>query len=61
MKKKRTEKVRDYMTTSPLAISSEDSLQTVNELLGKHNIRQMPVVDHGRLIGIVTDRDRRIS
>ena len=53
------EKVRDRMSPSPITINSEESLQTAMELLHKHNIRELPVVDHGELIGIVTDRDLR--
>ncbi len=55
----RAEKVRDRMSPSPITINSEESLQTAMELLHKHNIRELPVVDHGELIGIVTDRDLR--
>ena len=53
------EQVRDHMSLSPLTIGAEDSLQTAIDLLHKHNIRELPVVEHGRLIGIVTDRDLR--
>ncbi len=55
----RAEQVRDRMSRSPVTISSEESLQTAIELLHKHNIRELPVVEHGELIGIVTDRDLR--
>lgn len=47
------------MSVVPITIASEDSLQTALDLLHKHNIRELPVVDHGKLVGIVTDRDLR--
>jgi acetoin utilization protein AcuB len=47
------------MTTSPLTVTSEDSLQIAMDILRKRNIRELPVVDHGHLVGIVTDRDLR--
>jgi acetoin utilization protein AcuB len=47
------------MTRSPVTIDSEASLQTAIDLLHKHNIRELPVVEGGRLVGIVTDRDVR--
>ena len=56
---KGTEQVRDLMSAPPRTITSQDSLQSAMELLHKHNIRELPVVEHGRLIGIVTDRDLR--
>lgn len=58
-KAERAEQVRDRMSRSPVTISSEESLQSAMELLHKHNIRELPVVEHGDLIGIVTDRDLR--
>ena len=53
------EQVQDCMSLSPFTIGPEDSLQTALDLLYKHNVRELPVVEHGRLIGIVTDRDLR--
>jgi acetoin utilization protein AcuB len=47
------------MTSPPVTVTPEDSLQTALELLGRHNVRQLPVVDDGRLVGILTDRDLR--
>ncbi len=56
---KRGEQVRDHMSSSPVTISSDESLLNAMELLHKHNIRELPVVERGELIGIVTDRDLR--
>lgn len=56
---KKPQQVLDRMSLSPLTIGPEDSLQTALDLLHKHNIRELPVVEHGKLIGIVTDRDLR--
>lgn len=53
------ERVRDRMSLSPFTVGPEDSLQAAIDLLHKHNIRELPVVDRGRLVGIVTDRDLR--
>lgn len=47
------------MSASPITVGSEDSLQAALDLLHRRNIRELPVVDNGRLIGIVTDRDLR--
>ena len=51
--------MRDRMSAPALTVTSQDSLQNAMELLHKHNIRELPVVEHGKLIGIVTDRDLR--
>ena len=58
-KKKQTVMVEDCMSKSPVTISSSDSLQSAIDLLHKYNIRELPVIDYGRLAGIVTDRDLR--
>lgn len=47
------------MSKVPLTVSSGDSLQAAIDLLVKHNIRELPVMEHGKLAGIVTDRDLR--
>ncbi|HSK30428.1 MAG TPA: CBS domain-containing protein [Candidatus Limnocylindria bacterium] len=52
-------RVRDYMTMDPVTVGPNDSLQTVINLLRRLDIRSVPIVEHGKLIGIITDRDVR--
>jgi CBS domain-containing protein len=53
----RTLRVREVMVESPVTVSSGDSLQHALSLLEKHQVHQLPVVEHGRVVGIVTDGD----
>jgi acetoin utilization protein AcuB len=52
-------KVVDVMTKDPLTVSPIESVGKADELMAENTIRQIPVVDGGELIGIVTDRDIR--
>jgi len=47
------------MTVDPMTVGPGDSLQKVVDLLRRRDIRSVPVVEDGKLIGIVTDRDVR--
>ena len=47
------------MSVDPVTVAPNDSLQRVVELLRRRDIRAVPVVEDGKLIGIVTDRDVR--
>ena len=58
-KMSRLKLVRDCMTIDPATVGPRDSLQKVVELLRRRDIRSVPVLEDGRLIGIVTDRDVR--
>lgn len=51
--------VGDCMTVDPATVAPKDSLQRVIELLRRRDIRTVPVVEAGKLVGIVTDRDVR--
>jgi CBS domain-containing protein len=55
----RVKLVRDCMTCDPASVRPNDSLQRVVELLRRRDIRSVPVLEDGRLIGIVSDRDVR--
>jgi len=55
----RVKRVRDCMTCDPASVGPNDSLQRVVELLRRRDIRSVPVLEDGRLIGIVSDRDVR--
>src|SRR5574341_2222197 len=51
--------VRDCMTVEPPTVGPWDSLQKVIELLRRRDVRSVPVIEEGKLVGIVTDRDTR--
>lgn len=52
--------VRDWMTSPVITITPDTSLPDACELIRKHSIRRLPVVDKkGHLIGIVTRGDLR--
>ncbi len=52
-------KVADLMTTNPLSVDPEDSIQQALDIMDQENIRQLPVTNDKELIGIITDRDIR--
>lgn len=58
-KMNRGKRVRDRMTVDPVTVGPQDSLQKVVELFRRRDIRAVPVLEEGKLIGIVTDRDVR--
>lgn len=49
--------IRNYMTPSPITIPSHTPVLEAMEILKKHRIRQLPVVDKGVLVGLVTRYD----
>ena len=49
--------VRDVMTPSVITVTSEQTLRDAVDLLRSKHIRQLPVVNGTKLIGIITDRD----
>ena len=51
--------VADWMTESVLAVEIFDSIATARQLMAKHRINQLPVLENDSLVGIVTDRDIR--
>ena len=49
--------VKAYMTREPYSVASTDSLRRAHDLMHRHEIRHLPVLDGGRLVGILADRD----
>ena len=48
---------REIMMGSPVTLKPEDSLSLASDVIALGRIRHIPVVDDGRLVGIVTERD----
>ena len=51
--------VREVMTRAVLAVGPETPCDKMWRLMDEHRIRHLPVVDGGRLVGMVSDRDVR--
>jgi acetoin utilization protein AcuB len=51
--------VRDWMTEHLVTLSPEASVAEALTLCRKRRIRHIPILDKGRLVGIVSDRDLR--
>jgi CBS domain-containing protein len=49
--------VSDVMTTRIVAAEPEDTIQKVAELMTKNNVQRVPVVEEGKLVGIVGRAD----
>lgn len=49
--------IEKYMTTTPYTIGSDQSLAKAEKLMSEHRIRHLPVLDGGKLVGLLSDRD----
>ncbi len=49
--------IQKYMTTIPFSIGPDQPLSRAHTMLREHNIRHLPVLSGGKLVGILTDRD----
>jgi acetoin utilization protein AcuB len=49
--------IHKYMTTTPHSIGEDQTLAHAHEVMRKHNIRHLPVLTGGTLVGLVTERD----
>lgn len=52
--------VNDLMTVIPNTVTPSTKLRQVVDLMKSQNCRQLPVLENGKLVGIVTDRDIRL-
>lgn len=48
---------RDVMTRNPKTVKPTDAVQQIAQLMVDEDTGIIPVVDNGRLVGVVTDRD----
>jgi len=48
---------RQFMTGSPLTIGRGESLAAAHDLMRKHQVRHLPVVDGSDVVGVLSQRD----
>ena len=50
-------KIRDVMTPDPRTVSPNDTVQSAAQVMRTEDIGAVPVVENGRVLAVVTDRD----
>ena len=50
-------RIRDIMTKNPITVDSETLVLDAQKIMKESNIRRLPIVDKGKLVGIVTQHD----
>ena len=52
-------RVAEKMTTNPTTVGAHDSLAAARALMQAERFKHLPVVEGGRLVGVISDRDLR--
>ncbi len=50
-------RIRDVMIKNPITIDSDTYVLDAQKIMKENNIRRLPIVDKGKLVGIVTQHD----
>ena len=53
--------VADYMTPSPHAVHLQDRLTSAREKMTKVGARHLPVIEDGKVVGVLSDRDLQVA
>jgi len=49
--------VKDFMSASPITINADTPILEALNIMRKRKVHQLPVMDHGKLVGLVTERE----
>ncbi|AEG61666.1 CBS domain-containing protein [Desulforamulus ruminis] len=52
-----TQSLKDIMTQNVATIGPDQSAQEAARLMSQHNVGSIPVVENGKCVGMITDRD----
>jgi IMP dehydrogenase len=56
---RRVKKAMTGMILDPVTLSPKETLRTARSLMREHGINGLPILDNGRVVGILTNRDLR--
>jgi thiosulfate dehydrogenase [quinone] large subunit len=54
-------RVREWMSPDPVTVTPSTDVAEARRLLDRYGVRHLPVVEHGRVVGMISDRDVRVS
>jgi CBS domain-containing protein len=57
LRKALASKVSDMMTADPITVDADADVEEAARLIARHRHNRLPVVEHGRFVGIVTRLD----
>lgn len=49
--------IREFMTPSPRTIAQTSTLAAAQQMMREHHVRHLPVLDGGRIAGLLSERD----
>src|SRR5690348_8987260 len=49
--------MKDVMTSQPVTIGREQTLAIAHAMMRRHHCRHLPVLEHGELVGVLSQRD----
>lgn len=49
--------LKTAMTPFPYSVELDATFDEASELMGRHNVRHLPVTNGGAVVGVITDRD----
>lgn len=49
--------VQKFMTTQPHSIGRDQTMATAHKMMREHRFRHLPVLEGGKLVGLLSDRD----
>jgi CBS domain-containing protein len=58
--RKRPSTIGELMTPCPVSIRAEQSLSDAHVLMRSHGVRHLPVLQEGRVVGVVSQGDLRL-
>ena len=57
MKNEKKATVSEIMMGSPVTLGPDDTLDLANDIISLGRIRHIPILDHGKLVGLISERD----
>lgn len=49
--------VKNFMTKDPITVTLDKSIPFTADVMKKHKLKRLPVMDNNRLVGIITEKD----
>lgn len=53
--------VEEFTTPTPVTATENESIDRLIDLMNLYDIRHLPIVKNGRVIGIISDRDLKVA